>query len=106
MSTLSIEFKRKIANLYLENRKKLEKFNPNSTDSFASELVAMISEEKKKSKALHDLEILDYNMKMLQSYAAKLKEYEPETDEYDFTRNDCKNTIDSTKKWLKLEGLI
>jgi hypothetical protein len=106
LSSLSIEFKRKVADLYLENRKRLEDLDPNTLELFASELVEMINEEKKKSKTLHDLEILDYNMKMLQSYAAKLKEYEPETDEYDFTRNDCKNTIDSTKKWLKLEGLI
>jgi hypothetical protein len=106
MVTLPIEFKRKVADLYLENRKKLEELDPNTMESFASKLLVMISEEKKKSKSLHDLGILEYNMKILQNYAAKLKEYKPETDEYDFTRNDCKNTMDSTKKWLKLEGLL
>jgi hypothetical protein len=103
---LSIEFTKKVAVLYLEDRISLENLDPNTMESFASELLEMISKEKKKSKALHDLGILEYNMKLLQNYSAKLKEYEPETDEYDFTRNDCKNTITSTKKWLKLEGVI
>lgn len=103
---LPIEFKRKVADLYLEKQGELQELDPNTMGYFASKLLEMISEEKRKSKALHDLEILEYNMKILQNYSAKLKEYEPETDEYDFTRNDCKNTIDSTKKWLKLEGLI
>ncbi len=106
MSTLSSEFKRKAADLYLTKQRELEEFDPKAMESFASELLEMVSEEKKKSKALHDLEILDYNMRMLKNYAAKLKEYKPDTDEYDFTRNDCKNLVDSTKKWLKLEGLI
>ena len=106
MATLPFEFKRKVADLYLGNRKSLEELDPNTMESFASELQDMIEKEKETSLAHHDLEILDYNMKLLKNYAAKLKQYEPETDEYDFTRNDCKNLIDSTKKWLKLEGLI
>jgi hypothetical protein len=106
MTTLSAEFKRKVADLYLKKKTKLEEYNPETMESFASELLEMVGEEKKKSQALHDLEILEYNMKMLQDYASKLKGYKPDTDEYDFTRNDCKTTIDSTKKWLKLEGLI
>jgi hypothetical protein len=106
MTTLSDEFKRQVADLYLKNKTKLEEYDPETMEFFASELLGMVGEEKKKSKALHDLEILEYNMKLLQSYASKLKGYKPDTDEYDFTRNDCKNTIDSTKNWLKLEGLI
>jgi hypothetical protein len=106
MTTLSDGFKRKVADLYLKKKTKLEEYKPEIMESFASELLEMVSEEKKKSKALHDLEIIEYNMKMLQNYASKLKEYKLDTDEYNFTRNDCKNTIDSTKKWLRLEGLI
>jgi hypothetical protein len=106
MSPLSNEFKRQVADLYLKNKTKLEEYDSETMESFASEILEMVGEEKKKSKALHDLEILEYNMKMLQGYASKLKEYKPDTDEYDFTRNDCKNLIDSTKKWLKLEGLL
>ena len=45
-------------------------------------------------------------MRLLQGHSSKLKEYEPETDEYDFTNNDCKNLLASTKKWLELEELI
>ena len=106
MSTLSIEFKRKIADLYLTNRTKLEKLDPTTMESFAKEILEMIDKEKKKSNALHDLEVLEYNMGQLKNYSTALKGYEPETDEYDFTQNDCKNLMDSTKKWLKLEGLL
>jgi len=106
MTTLSDEFKRKVADLYLKKQTRLEEYNPEIMESFASELLEMVNEEKNRSKALHDLEVLEYNMKILRSYASKLKEYNPDTDEYDFTRNDCKTTVDSTKKWLKLEGLI
>lgn len=106
MTILSDKFKNQVADLYLGNKNKLEEYDPVTMESFASELLGMIHIEKKKSEALHDLEILEYNMKLLQSYTFKLKEYKPDTDEYDFTINDCKNTIDSTKKWLKLEGLI
>ncbi len=106
MTTLSIEFKRKVADLYLKQKTKLEKLDPTTLESFASELLEMINKEKETSLALHDLEILEYNMTLLKNYAAKLKQYEPETDEYDFTLNDCKNLIESTKRWLKLEGLL
>jgi hypothetical protein len=106
MASLSMDFKRKVAELYLENKTKLEKLNPESMESFASKILEMIRNEKKQSVALHDLGILEYNMDLLKNYSAALKRYKPETDEYDFTRNDCKNLIDSTKKWLTLEGLI
>ena len=106
MTTLSAEFKRKIADLYQKNRTKLENLDATTMNDFATKLLKMVNEEKKSSDALHDLQILEYNMGLLKNYSAALKGYEPETDEYDFTRNDCKNVVDSTKKWLKLEGLI
>ncbi|PVX26791.1 MAG: hypothetical protein CW691_00315 [Candidatus Bathyarchaeum sp.] len=106
MTTLSVEFKRKAANMYIQNREKLEKLEPNTMEHFASKILEIIDTEKKKSDALHDLEVLEYNMELLKNYASKLKQYEPETDEYDFTQNDCTNMVDSTKKWLTLEGLI
>jgi len=106
VGTLSIDFKRKVADLYIKNREKLEKLDPAAMESFASQILEMVNKEKKKTDALHDLEILGYNMGMLKNYSTALKGYEPETDEYDFTQNDCKNLIDSTKKWLKLEGFL
>ena len=106
MAALSMDFKRKVADIYLEQRTKLEKLDPTTMESFATEILEIINKEKKKSDALHDLEILEYNMRLLKNYSAGLKQYAPETDEYDFTLNDCKNLINSTKKWLTLEGLI
>ena len=106
MTTLSAEFKKKVADFYLKNREKLETLDSNTMESFATELLEIINKEKKKSDALHDLELLEHNMGLLKTYASKLKQYTPETDEYDFTQNDCKNLVDSTKKWLTLEGLI
>ena len=106
MGTLSIDFKRKVADLYKQNRTRLEKLDPNSMESFASQILELVTKEKKQSDALHDLELLEYNMGLLKNYSVSLKGYEPETDEYDFTQNDCKNLINSTAKWLKLEGLI
>ncbi len=106
MATLPIEFKRKVADLYLENRKKLEELDPYTMESFASEILRMIQEEKDRILAKHDLEVLESSMKILKNQATKLKGFEPETDAYDFTLNDCKNLIESTKKWLKLEGLL
>jgi hypothetical protein len=106
MSALSIEFKRKFADIYLTNRTKLEKLDPTTMWSVAKEILEMINKEKKKSDALHDLELLEYNVGLLKNYSAALKGYEPETDEYDFTQNDCKNLMESTRKWLKLEGLL
>jgi hypothetical protein len=88
-----------------KNRENLENLDPTAMENFATEVLKMVYEEKK-TNALHDLEILEYNMGLLRNYSVALKGYKPETDEYDFTRNDCKNLIDSTKKWLKLEGLL
>jgi hypothetical protein len=106
MGTLSVEFKRKVADLYIENRTELEKMDATTMESFASQILEMIDKEKKKTDALHDLEILEYNIGQLKNYSSALKGYAPETDEYDFTQNDCKNLMESTKKWLKLEGLL
>ena len=106
MGKLSVDFNRKVADLYIDNREKLEKLEATTMESFAAQIIEMINNEKKKTDAFHDLEILEYNMGLLKNYSTALKGHQPETDEYDFTQNDCKNLIDSTKKWLKLEGLI
>jgi hypothetical protein len=45
-------------------------------------------------------------MRHLRQDSALLKNNKQDTDDYDFTRNDCKNLLNSTKKWLKTEGLI
>ena len=75
-------------------------------ESFAGKVLELIKKEKKHASSLHDLQILEYNMANLKNYAAALDTYKPDTDEYDFTKNDCKNLIDSTKKWLTLEKQI
>ena len=106
MTILSAEFKAKIADIYIKNREKMEKLDPHTMESFSSEILEVINKEKKKSDAVHDLELLEYNMGLLRTYSSNLKHYTPETDEYDFTQNDCKNLVDSTKKWLTLEELI
>ena len=91
MGNLSIDFKRKVADIYLENRTKLEKLGATTMESFASEILEMVNKEKKKTDALHDLEILEYNIELLKNHSTALKGYKPETDEYNFTQNDCKN---------------
>ena len=106
MGKLSMDFKRNVADVYMQDRIKLEKLDPAVMESFASQILELVNKEKKQSDALHDLELLEYNMGLLKNYSAALKGYEPETDEYDFTQNDCKNLINSTAKWLNLEGLI
>lgn len=106
LTTLSAEFKKKIADMYSKNKDKLEALEPKTMEFFSTEILELINKEKKKSDALHDLEILEYNMGLLKKHSSSLKNYRPETDEYDFTKNDCKNLVDSTKKWLTLENLI
>jgi len=66
----------------------------------------MIEREKERARPTHDLEVLEQSMKHLKQDSALLRNYEPNTDEYDFTLNDCKNLLNSTKRWLKMEGLI
>ena len=106
MTNLSEEFKQKVAELYLKNKMKLEKLDPTAMESFATKTLDLIKKEKTKSSSLHDLQILEYNMGLLKNYSGALDMYSPDTDEYDFTQNDCKNLINSTKKWLTLEKLI
>lgn len=89
-----------------KNRTQLENFEAQTMEKFADKVLELIKKEKKQSSTLHDLQILKYNMGKLKNYAAALTTYKPDTDEYDFTRNDCKNIIDSTKKWLTLENQL
>lgn len=106
MTNLSEEFKQKFAELYSKNKIKLETLDPPAMESFATKTLDLIKKEKTKSSLLHDLQILEYNMGLLKNYSAALDMYTPDTDEYDFTQNDCKNLVTSTKKWLTLEKLI
>lgn len=107
MATLSTEFKKKVADLYLKRKQKLEELDPNALESFASELLAMIQEEAKRvPQQSHDMGVLQQSMTHLRQDAGLLKSYQPNTDDYDFTHNDCKNLLNSTKRWLKMEGLI
>ncbi|MCW4034141.1 MAG: hypothetical protein NWF03_02115 [Candidatus Bathyarchaeota archaeon] len=106
MSTLDTKFKRTIADLFNENKMALEEQDAEITESFARQVLALIAKEKKKTGSLHDLELLEYNMGLLKNFSRALQNYELDTDEYDFTKNDCKNLIASTKKWLTLEGLV
>lgn len=106
MATLPIEFKKKIAELYLKNRQRLDELDPDAMESFASEVLEIIGREKEISQSSHDLEVLEQSMKHLKQDSSLLKNYKPNTDDYDFTRNDCKNLLNSTKRWLKMEGLI
>jgi hypothetical protein len=46
MATFPIEFKRKVADLYLEKKTKLEKLDPDTMESFTSEILTIIQEEK------------------------------------------------------------
>lgn len=106
MTNLSEEFKQKVAELYLKNKTKMEKLDPPTMESFATKTLELIKKEKTKSSSLHDLQILEYNMGLLKNYSTALDMYTPDSDEYAFTQNDCKNLVDSTKKWLTLEKLI
>jgi uncharacterized protein YkwD len=104
--TLSEGFKAKVADLYKQKRANLEKLDPAVMEAFAAKMLELVNKEKAKSDALHDLGIIAYNMTLLKNYSAALKMYKQDTDEYDFTQNDCKNLVDATKKWLTLENLI
>jgi len=44
-------------------------------------------------------------MKHLKKDSEELKKWKPGTDDYEFAANDCKNLVNSTKKWLKMENL-
>ena len=100
MTTLSEEFMKTVAQLYKKYRAKLENLDAQAMEKFADKVLELIKKEKKHSSVLHDLQILEYNMGKLKNYSVALETYSPDTDEYDFTQNDCKNLIESTKKWL------
>jgi len=106
MPNAFMDLKRKIADLYKENEKKLNELDPDVLDSFVSRLLELIRSEKEKSRFSHDLDVLEESMRHLKNDLAKLKASKPGTDDYDFAANDCKNLIKSTEKWLKMEGLI
>jgi len=106
MATLPMELKQKIADLYLKNRQRLYKSDPSALESFASQILKMIEREKERAQPTHDLVVLEQSMKHLKQDSALLRNYEPKTDDYDFTLNDCKNLLNSTKRWLEMEGII
>lgn len=106
MTKLSPELKGKIADLYLKNRARLEQLDPAAMQSFASELLELIGREKARRQSYHDLEVLEDSVKHLKDDSARLRSFKPGTDDYDFALDDCRNLVNSTRKWLKLEGLI
>lgn len=106
LAALSIELEKRIADLYTKNRQALEELDPNAMEAFASSVLEIIETEKERAAVSHDTEVLEQSMKHLRNDSALLKNYEPNTDDYDFTRNDCKNLITSTRMWLQMDGLI
>jgi len=106
MDNLSEEFKKKIANLYSKKRQKLDEIDPQALELFASEVLDAIKQEKERTRSSHDLEVLEQSMKHLKQDSATLRKLKPNTDDYDFTHNDCKSLINSTKRWLRIEKLI
>ncbi len=91
--------------LYLESKKQLDDLDPTTLMLFASRALNSIRAEKLKTKASHDLDILEVAMKHLEEDAGRLKSSSFGTDEYDFARNDCKQLMNSTRRWLNEEGL-
>jgi len=101
-----MEFKRKIADLYLENKQKMEELDPETLVKFASGLLRLIEGEKQETQPSHDLGVLEQSMKHLKDDSTRLKNLKPNADDYNFTRSDCRNLVNSTKNWLIREGLI
>ena len=81
MGLLSLEFKKRVVDIYQEKITKLEKLDPTTMETFAIEIIETIDKEKEKSDAIHDLESLEYNMKLLNKYSVALKQYTPDTNE-------------------------
>lgn len=106
MTNLSNEFKKKIADLYSKHKQSLDQLDPNALEQFASEALEAIQKEKENTSSSHDIEVLEQAMKHLKQDSAKLENLQPDTDDYDFTRNDCKNLLNSTKRWLRTEELL
>jgi len=105
-ASISREVKQGIARLYLENKGELEALNPVGLESFASKVLAIIQGERDEAGSSHDLEVLEGSMKHLKRDAITFRNNEPGTDDYDFAKSDCRSLLDSTKMWLRLEGLI
>ena len=103
---LSIEFKKNVANLYLENRNELDELNPKSLEIFTLKLLNLIGNEKEKIGSIHDLEVLEENMNHLRRDTKHLTSSKHGTDDYDFARNDCMNILNSMNDWLMKEKLI
>ena len=104
MDDIPHELKKKIADAYIKKKKELEDLNPDTLEAFASELLEMI--DKEKLPPSHDLQVLKESMTHLKKDATLLNNSKPESDDYDFARNDCNNLITATRKWLELEGII
>ncbi len=47
MATLSRELKRKVADIYLQNKQKLETYSSDAMESFASEMLKIVGNEKR-----------------------------------------------------------
>jgi hypothetical protein len=98
--------KREIADLYLRNSKKLDAVDAEALQSFASKVLEIISRMDSKLQLSHDIEVLKESMTHLKNDSLKLQKSELDSDDYDFAHNDCKNLMNSVKRWLKLEGLL
>ena len=98
--------KREIADLYLKNSKKLDAVDAGALQSFALKVLEIISRMNSSFQLSHDLEVLKESMTHLKNDSLKLQKAKPNSDDYDFARNDCKSLLNSVKRWLKLEGLL
>jgi hypothetical protein len=106
MTGLSTEFKKKIAGIYLENEKGLENIDIDTLELFALRVLNVIHEESVDVALVHDLKVLEETMNHLRNDLVHLRNSKPGTDDYDFARNDCKNTVKATKTWLTTEKLL
>lgn len=106
MATLPRELKKKVADVYLADKQRLGELDPTALESFASNVLKLIEHERRETGSSHDLEVLEQSMKHLKHDSVQLKNCEPNTDDYDFTRNDLENLLNSTERWLRMEDLI
>ncbi len=105
-SDLPLRLKREVADLYVKNRNKLEGVDAVALESFASKVLEMVNRVEKQDSLSHDLDVLKESMAHLKNDSLKLRQAEPDSDDFDFAHNDCKNLINSVKNWLKTEGLL
>ncbi len=106
MDDLPTRLKREIADLYLKNRMKLDAVDAAALELFASTVLEIISRTESTPQISHDLDVLKESMKHLKNDALRLKESKPNSDDYDFAHNDCKNLMNSVKRWLRTEDLL